>query len=88
MLVKLKAALVTIKANVLKFYTAMQPYLSYAGSALVTVMSVLAKLSSQLGLIVGIAIGYKLAPILRVISPIIKLVFDIAVLPLRFLGWL
>lgn len=88
MLVKLEAAIATIKANVLKFYTAIQPYLTTAGNALVTVLGVLAKLSSQLGLIIGIAIGYKLAPILRVISPIIKLVFDIAVLPLRFLGWL
>lgn len=88
MLAKLQAAMLQIKENVIKAYVALQPTLTVLGNGMLWILNVLAKLSSQLGLIVGIAIGYKLSPIIRILAPFIKLILNVVLLPLRFLGML
>jgi hypothetical protein len=88
MLTKLQTALSTIKTNIMNTWNAIKPEAEWLGNAIAYILGLIAKLSNQLSLIIGIAIGYKLAPILRVISPLLRLVFDIVLIPIKILGWL
>lgn len=88
MLVKLQAILAQMKTNAINTWTAISPYATWIGNALITLLGLLAKLSNQLSLIIGIAIGYKLEPVLKIIGPLLKLVLNIALIPLKILGWL
>lgn len=85
---KIQAAFTQIKTNITNTWNAIKPEAEWLGNAIAFILGLIAKLSNQLSLIIGIAIGYKLAPILRVVSPLIKIIFDIAMIPMRILGWL
>jgi hypothetical protein len=88
MIAKLQTALTQIKTNIVNTWNAIQPVATIIENVIAYVLNLIAKLSNQLSLIIGIAIGYKLEPIIRVFGPLIKIVLDIAFLPLKILGLL
>lgn len=88
MLEKIKASLLTIKTNILNAWASAQPTIAWLGGLLSTVLDLLAKLSNQFSLLIGIAIGYKLEPVLKIVGPLIKVVLEIVSIPFKILGWL